>query len=300
MKKYTFLKFAVLLLFITQILSSCTKVIDVDIKDQEANFVVEGFVTLGDLTHRVSITKTLNLDDASNFPTVDNASIYLTDDLGNGQNMVLVAPGVYEVNNYPVSEGRTYTIQISVDGKVFVAAGKMPVNVQQRRLFHPLRFESEGRTYTIQISVDGKVFVAAGKMPVNVPLEIVETFPFSFGPEPINALVPIRFDPAGIENYYQFNLIVKGKNIPGNFIQSDQYNDGNINQEPIFATEIKAGDTVDVVMFGIDKSIYNYFFTLEQNIQGATPANPTSNFSGGCLGYFSVRTKSAKQIIIPL
>ena len=261
MKKYTFLKFAVLLLFVTQIVSSCTKVIDVDIKDQEANFVVEGFVTLGDLTHRVSITKTLNLDDASNFPTVDNASIYLTDNLGNGQNMVLVAPGVYEVNNYPVSEGRTYTIQISVDGKVFVAKGKMPVNV---------------------------------------PLEIVETFPFSFGPEPINALVPIRFDPAGIENYYQFNLIVKGKNIPGNFIQSDQYNDGNINQEPIFATEIKAGDTVDVVMFGIDKSIYNYFFTLEQNIQGATPANPTSNFSGGCLGYFSVRTKSAKQIIIPL
>jgi hypothetical protein len=60
MKKYTFLKFAVLLLFISQIVSSCTKVIDVDIKDQEANFVVEGFVTLGDLTHRVSITKTFN------------------------------------------------------------------------------------------------------------------------------------------------------------------------------------------------------------------------------------------------
>jgi hypothetical protein len=261
MKKYTFLKFAVLLLVISQIASSCTKVIDVAIKDQEPNFVIEGFVTLGDLTHRVTITKTLNLDDASNFATVENASIYLTDDLGNGQNMVLVAPGVYEVSNYPVSEGRTYTIQVTVEGKVFVAKGKMPMNV---------------------------------------PLDEVETVLLSGFPNLIDGLIPIRTDPAGIENYYQFNIIIKEEIIPGIFIQTDQFNDGNIMQEPIFPNGVQAGDTVNVVMFGIHKSIYNYFFTMEQNILGATPANPISNFSGGCLGYFSVRTKSEKEIIIPL
>jgi hypothetical protein len=52
-------------------------------------------------------------------------------------------------------------------------------------------------------------------------------------------------------------------------------------------------------MFGIDESVFKYFYTLQQNEQGATPANPSSNFSGGCLGYFSVRTKSVKQIVIP-
>ena len=69
--------------------------------------------------------------------------------------------------------------------------------------------------------------------------------------------------------------------------------------EPIFAGELLTGDTVIVEMFGIDKTIFTYFYTLQQNQQGATPANPTSNFSGGCLGYFSVRTKGVKQIVIP-
>jgi hypothetical protein len=69
--------------------------------------------------------------------------------------------------------------------------------------------------------------------------------------------------------------------------------------EPLFAGEIGPGDTIDVVMFGIEETVYDYFYTLQQNEQGATPANPTSNFSGGCLGYFSVRTKDVGQIVIP-
>jgi len=241
-------------------LNSCTKVIDVDINDADAQYVVEGFVTLGETTHRVSITKSLNIDESVAYPTVDNAIVILTDDLGNSQTMSLVEPGIYEVNSYPVSLDRTYTLQISVDSKVFTASSTMPQDVQ---------------------------------------LDTLETFPFSFGPTTINAIVPVRLDPEGIENYYQFKLTKNDSVVKGIYIQSDQYNDGNIMMEPIFADGINNGDTVSVEMYCVDKMIYKYFFTLLQNLQGATPANPTSNFTGGCLGYFSVRTKSVKQIVIP-
>ena len=239
---------------------SCTKVINVDIDDKAPQYVVEGFITLGETTHRVSITKTLNISQASPFPTVDNATVIVSDDLGNAQTMVLVAPGIYEASNYTVSEGRTYSLQITVGDQLFTASEKMPQ------------------------------FVA---------LDTVVSFPFGFGEQAINTIVPIRLDPAGVANYYQFELERQGNILPGIYLQNDQFNDGNISQQPIFAGPIENGDTITVRMFSIPRVIHDYFFTLEQNLQGATPANPTSNIAGGCLGYFSVRAKSVKQIIIP-
>jgi hypothetical protein len=54
-------------------------------------------------------------------------------------------------------------------------------------------------------------------------------------------------------------------------------------------------------MANIDRPVYDYFNQLATNTngQGATPANPVSNFSGGCLGYFSARSTDVKTVIIP-
>lgn len=249
-----------LILLCTILITSCTKVIDVDLNSQDPKFVIEGFVTLGETTHRVTITKTLNIDESSAFPTVNNATVTLSDNLGNSQNMTFIGEGIYEASGFPVFEGRTYTLTVSVDSKVFIASETMPQTVL---------------------------------------LDTLQTFPFSFGPTTINAIVPVRTDPAGIKNFYQFHLIDNDTLKSGIYIQSDQYNDGNVMMEPIFAEGIDSGDTVVVEMFGISEVVYDYFFTLLQNEQGATPANPTSNFSGGALGYLSVRTKQTKEIIIP-
>lgn len=256
----TILKFTFLGLAFISILGSCQKVIDVDLNSKDPQYVIEGFVTLGETTHRLTITKSLDIDESVAYPTVDDATVVLSDDMGNSQTMTLVGPGTYEVTAFAVAEGHTYSVKVTTAGKVFNASGTMSVNV---------------------------------------PLDTLETFLFSFGPQSVHALLPLRMDPAGIENFYQFSILQNGVNIPGIYIQSDQYNDGNEMSEPLFAGEIVSGDTVTVEMFGIEKAVYKYFYTLQQNQQGATPANPTSNFTGGCLGYFSVRTKSVKQIVIP-
>jgi hypothetical protein len=240
--------------------SSCTKVIDVNLNSNDPQYVIEGAVTLGETTHQLKISKTLNIAESITFPTVDNAIVVLSDDLGNSHVMTLVAPGIYQASNFNVSEGRTYSVSVTIDSKNFKASGTIPQNVT---------------------------------------IDTLTSFPFNFGPSSINAIVPVRHDIAGIHNYYQFNLFEKGRQKKGVFIQTDDYNDGNIMLEPIFADSIDNGDTITVEMYCIDKPVYKYFYTLLQNINGSIPANPTSNFSGGCLGYFSARTKCVKQVVIP-
>jgi len=254
MKQYFFL------LGILLFLSSCTKVIDIDLNDAEATYVVEGYLTEGETTHHLKLTKTLALDQPSAYPQVTNATISITDDLGFAATYNMVAPGEYELTNYQASPNRTYTLTINVEGKQFKSTQRMPKAVQ---------------------------------------IDTVQSFPFSFGPSSFVALIPVRMDPPGESNYYQFNMIKAGKPIKGIFIQSDQYNDGNQMMEPIFAEDVQQGDTIAIEMYCVDRTIYDYFYTLVLNQQGAQPANPQSNITGGCLGYFSVRTKEQRTVIVP-
>jgi hypothetical protein len=52
----------------------------------------------------------------------------------------------------------------------------------------------------------------------------------------------------------------------------------------------------------IDKKVFDYLKQLSgldpTNGQPTTPANPTSNISGGSLGYFSAHTVQRKKTIV--
>jgi hypothetical protein len=61
---------------------------------------------------------------------------------------------------------------------------------------------------------------------------------------------------------------------------------------------------VKVLLQSIDKNVFDYFTMLDQVMsdgfinQTATPANPTSNFDNGALGYFSACAVRSKTIVI--
>lgn len=241
--------------------SSCQKVIDIDLNSEDPQIVIEGTFTAGETTHHVRITNTLNFNQTVAYPTVDNATVMVTDNLGNSQPLTFVSDGQYYVNNYPVVEGRSYTLTVVVDGKSYVAVSTVPNQVL---------------IDTLMVGV------------------------YPFGQEAFNAMLPVRLDPAGVSNYYQFHLYRNGKRLSGIYLQDDQFTDGIVVQQPIFDNggDYKTGDTAYVEMFCIDKPVYDYFFALQQNAT-ATPANPKSNFSGGCLGYFSARTRHGASVIIP-
>lgn len=240
---------------------SCEKVIDVDLNTEDPKYVIEGEVLAGDTIHRVKITRSLNFDENQDFPTVDNAVVTVTDNLGNSATFTSIGNGMYELSGYPGVEGRVYTLTVAVDGQTFVASSAIPGLVEIDSLY-------------------------------------IEEFPF--GQDTFRTLVPARYDPASIANHYLLKVKRNGEFEEGLFLQNDQFTDGNYSVEPLFLEELTHGDTVEVAMYGVDKPVWSYFNQLYVNTaSSATPANPESNFSGGCLGYFSARTASVKSVIYP-
>lgn len=262
MKNYFVISIVVLIAIFSQ--TSCEKVIDLDLNSEDPKYVIEGIVNKDSLVQTVKITRTLNFDESNNFPSVDNAIVTITDNLGNSTTLDLVSPGVYQTSNYPGVEGRTYTISVSVDGKTFSSSSTMPNQV---------------------------------------PLDSISIEEFSFGPQSAYFLVPNRLDPSGIRNYYNFNLYNKNGTIKydGIYLQDDQFNDGIVTLQPIFGGEYLYGDTAVLEMMCVDPNIYKYFYTLSVNsggTSGAVPANPDSNFGKQCLGYFSAQTIQRKSVIV--
>ncbi len=241
---------------------SCTKVIDIDLNEDDQKFVVEGFILEGDTVQRVHITKTLNFDQSTAYPVVNNATVTVLDNLGNSGTFTSVGDGWYELISYAGVAGRTYTLTISVEGKTFTANSTMPADVN---------------------------------------MDFLESTIFPFGTDTFINVTPVRLDPAGITNYYSFQILINDTLQDGVYLQTDQFSDGNYIYEPLFGPDFKKLDTVIVRMSNIDKPVYDYFNQLSTNTngQGATPANPVSNFSGGCLGYFSARSTDTKTIVIP-
>ncbi len=244
-------------------LISCTKEITLDLENESNKVVIEAIVSEGSGPHTVRLTRSVGFDTSNDFPAISNAIVTISDDLGNSEQLTETGPGTYT----------TATL----------------VGVQ-------------GRTYQLNAQVEGTTYAAAGRMPVAVPMDIlmVDSFP-SFG---INTriIVPGYFDPAGMANFYRFIVVVNGMKQKGIILQNDRFTDGNVVLQPLFVNglELESGDEVEVTMECIAPEVYDYFFSMAQNIDNAaTPADPVSNIHGGALGYFSVRTISTRSVVVP-
>ena len=85
-------------------------------------------------------------------------------------------------------------------------------------------------------------------------------------------------------------------------MQDDQFADGVEILQPVFGGEYESGNILKLEMSCIDSYVYKYFYTLAVNgggTSGVTPANPESNITGGCLGYFSAQTIQQIVVVVP-
>lgn len=256
-------RFLLSLALIGLLTTACRKEITLDLENESNKVVIEALVSEGTGPHTVKLTRSVGFDASNNFPTISNATITLADDLGNNEQLAETGPG-------------TYT-SVSLQGE-------------------------QGRTYQLNAVVDGTTYTAQCRMPVAVPLDTlrIDSFP-SFGTW-TKIIVPVYTDPAGSADHYRFIVRVNGEKQDGINIESDRFTNGNTVQQPLFVNglELESGDLVEVTMECIAPEIYDYFFTMAQNVDNAsTPADPVSNISGGALGYFSVRTSSSKTAVVP-
>lgn len=252
------------LLFIS-ILVGCKKVIHVNLDNAGIQTVITGEVNNKPGPYQINISKSANYASDNIFPPVSGAFVTISGD-GMIDTLSETSPGIY--------------------------------------LTHNLRGKP-GIGYSLYVSSEGAVYTATSIMPQPVPLDSI-SFIAGRGNN-IYAVANFQDQP-GVSNFYQFIEYANGvrfSNGRGNSVFDDRLSDGRYINRLLYddSTDIKLGITLKVQMKCIDQAVYTYWDELLEISGGGgfsspTPANPTSNISGGALGYFSANTVSSRSVEI--
>lgn len=255
----------ILLVFL---LFSCNKeeIIQLDLSEAPAQYVIEGQVSDETKPYTVRITQSVQFNQANDFPSIQGARVVISDNTGQIDTLFEKSPGWYE----------TQKVKTGVPGQ----------------------------TYTLHVWIEGKLFKAKSSMPHKVPFDDLTTIHLPFGQENALTLMPSFKDPAGHGNNYQFVQSNNGKRQPYIFVMDDRNNDGAQVSNLLIAPDLKTslGDTITVEMRNIDHATYKYFVALDASKgngpNASVPANPHNNFAGACLGYFSAHTVQRRTLIV--
>lgn len=259
------------ILFPALYLISCTDVIDVNLNDSDPRLIIESSISDQSGSCIAKLSKSVNFSEPNTFPAVSGAEITIADDIGNTAKLHETLYGTY---------------------KASIFSGK------------------PGRRYTLTILVDGQIYTANSTMPEPVIIDTLEQENFSigaFGNNDVSKIVIVKFhDPPVSGNYYRFVQQVNNCISSVVFIDDDKFQNGGYVSERLYHPDstLVAGQRVTIFMQSIDKPVFDYFDTLGQLTgggrggQAATPTNPTSNFGGGALGYFSAYAAKSREIII--
>ncbi len=243
---------------------SCTKVVQVNVKNAAKQLVIQGNITNVQGSHAVKISETVNYAADNVYPPVSGALVVIED----------------------VTNGMKETL------KEFPAGNYYTSNIQG----------IETHTYKLSVTLNGKTYTATSTMPKQVPLDSVSfQTNTGFGTSITNPIPNFR-DPVGEKNYYQFIQFINQKRTKKFFVFDDRLSDGKYIARQLFndSAYIQPLDTVDIEMQCLDKNVYNYFnelvsITDPNSNQSSTPTNPTTNLSNGALGYFSTHTVQRKR-----
>lgn len=253
-------------------ITSCQKVIDVDLNSADPKVVIEGVIYrdfIGPFS--VKLSHTGSYFDVNKFNGIPGATVIISDNVGTIDTLKENITGIYYTQKISATSGRTYTLQVNVNNEKYYASSTMPEKVEIDSVNY---YKPEGLNFGPDRRAGGKV-------------------------------VRVYFnDPVGKGNYYRLKLHVNDTviNFNGNYLlYQDNYLDGNLVEAQLFGKEVFPGDNVLVELLSIDKSTYDYFNGLNLLAprgggSSAAPANPPTNVSEGAVGYFSAQAISRKSI----
>lgn len=239
-------------LLLIGIMLSCEDIIDVNLHSVDPKLVIEGVVRM-DAPAQVKITKTKDFNDQTPYVPITDAVVTVRDDAGNSETLVCNEDGWFMATALWGVEQRTYYLSVVYEEVEYTATSYMPPRVEIDSL-------------------------------------TLWKFPLADFHEPM-----VHFkDPVGEENqYYRFQISINQEypRLVENFF-STEFMDGNAIHLPLFVRyeggndddPIEWGDEIGVEMRCLDKELYTFFTTMD-DVEHAL-ANPTTNLSGGALGYF--------------
>jgi len=253
------------------ILSSCQKVVTLNLDNAPPRLVIEGNVTDGSGPDTVKIMRSVNFYADDGYPAVSGANVTISENTGTRDVLTELSPGIYITHSLAGTPGNTYTLTVTVGDTTYTAVSTMP-------------------------------------QPVNLD-SVTFTTNSAFRKGQITPLVNFQ-DPPGVTNYYRFQEHINGAPFTKDiFVFDDRLSDGrsiqwNLRMDSAY---LNTGDLLQVDMYCVDKNDYTYFYQLDQSNAGgarsafntdASPANPSTNLSNGAYGYFSAHTIRSQTVTV--
>lgn len=266
----TFIYQGISILILSLALSSCIETIDPDLGEFEPKVVIEGLVTDIGAPQIVKLSRLRSFYSEDPPEFIENATVILSDNIGNKDTLTHQGFGRYTTDQIPGIPGNVYEMEVLVDGESYKAVSEM-------------------RTVTTIDSVYATYYDK-------------EDFIHEIG----YYISFISTEPQDTEDFYLWKFYRNGN------LQND-YNDINVAsdegiQESIDGIEgpysYEFGDTARIEMYSLTKDAYNFYETLNNNLNNdggffsTPPSNPPSNISNGALGLFQVSSIELAEKII--
>jgi len=263
MKKIFFLATVSLLVF----MSSCQKVIDLPVTDAEPKLVIEAKYDAVKEEVFVKLSKSVNVFSTGVYPTINGATVEITDGNSVVTSLVDQGDGSYLLENYTPVYNSTYKMKVIVEGIAYEATDVLvPVVVLD--------------SITTEFQTQSPFFDEGYLVYLNIT------------------------DPVG-PNFYRVVRKINGeykRELKDQFMFDDDFTDGNIQRIPLFPEFYQLGDTIQMDLISYSEKSFTYFRELRAIAGGAAssaaPANPTSYWSNECLGHFSTYGYNTKIIVV--
>jgi hypothetical protein len=255
----------------TVFLSSCEKVLNVDLNATDPNVVIEGLITNHPGPYIVKVTMTADYYKNQAPPAVSNALVIMSDNTGNIDTLIQTSPGIYKTKTITGVKFRTYTLTVNINGKIYSAVSTLPD-------LYPV--DSLGYTYYPQRDL----------------LHRKGYYPLAYSVEPQN-----------VQNYYLWKFFRNDTLLNAKrdqiWVADDKAVKGNIRGLE-FPYSYQKFDTASVKVFSITKEAFDFYIGLQAQIRNdggffsSPPANAPGNFSNGALGLFQTSSTDSLGIVI--
>lgn len=256
--------------------SACRELVELDLPAQEPQLVIEGKLSDQPGPYTVELKLTQDYFSKGPAPVVEDAEVIISDDAGNSERLVYTEKGLYVTQELEGVIGRTYTLQISWQGQVYVSSGTLlpePSIDKLKVVFVP---------ETPPILKEGYYLLFYGSIP------------------------------PGVSKNYRIK-IYKNDSLYNDrtdlFLPETQFLGNRLDSLPLIYP-FKINDTVRLELYTLNKDMYDYFFELrtllfnDGGLFSPPPRNPKSNILNITnpkqppLGYFQVASIETDTVII--
>ena len=243
-----------------------------DLDQTPGKIVIEGLVTNLASYQSIKVTRTTDFYAKGNAPGVTDATVTVTDNLGN------VYPFIHNPENKPELAG-LYRPQSPFEGIV-------------------------GRTYKLKVEVDGKTYEAQDDLrslakidSLTVRLDKDEEEDPEFEGRVFDLLLFLK-EPRNESNYYLFKFFrndsLKYANDTDIYYSDDEFLAEDIDGVE-FPILYSIGDQAKIEMYSMSRLGYVYYNDLSSLLNndaggmfGSVPSSPRTNLTNGALGFFQV------------